>query len=355
MTGRIVARVELPAAARGQGDLFDAVQEVRSQVGIPVGKIGRLVVGTGPGSFTGIRVALGLAHGLALANPGLRLGGVDSPRILAAAAGAALPVLVAIPWGRLRVLVTEACIEGPSPARSWIMPRTELVGRSDLAGQALVIPPALADVPLPPGVRVLPTATTPLEALAQLVAAGAIQPVETSVPAPVYLVPPDAVLPARPVFLDPGFSIQPLGLSDLEALVDLERVSFEDPWSAALLAEELEPLPDRVALGLRDPGGRLLAVGLARFEPEAMAIFIVAVHPDARRSGLGRSLVRELAERARRRGMLRIDLEVRVNNTAAVALYAGEGFVPVGRRPRYYRDGTDALLMSLTLGKPAAE
>ena len=32
-------------------------------------------------------------------------------------------------------------------------------------------------------------------------------------------------------------------------------------------------------------------------------------------------------------------------NQAAVAFYAACGLVQIGRRPRYYRDGTDALVM----------
>lgn len=39
-------------------------------------------------------------------------------------------------------------------------------------------------------------------------------------------------------------------------------------------------------------------------------------------------------------------LEVRAGNAAAVALYRRLGFEEVGRRRRYYADGSDALLMT---------
>ncbi|MCS6997720.1 MAG: GNAT family N-acetyltransferase, partial [Casimicrobiaceae bacterium] len=42
-------------------------------------------------------------------------------------------------------------------------------------------------------------------------------------------------------------------------------------------------------------------------------------------------------------------LEVRVNNLAAQSLYRKFGFVEVGRRKRFYRDGEDALLMTKPL------
>jgi len=43
-------------------------------------------------------------------------------------------------------------------------------------------------------------------------------------------------------------------------------------------------------------------------------------------------------------------LEVRVSNHAARAFYASTGFVAVGRRPRYYANGEDALLMTRSTG-----
>jgi hypothetical protein len=40
-----------------------------------------------------------------------------------------------------------------------------------------------------------------------------------------------------------------------------------------------------------------------------------------------------------------VSLEVATDNAVAQALYRQRGFVVEGRRPRYYRDGTDALIM----------
>jgi ribosomal-protein-alanine N-acetyltransferase len=51
-------------------------------------------------------------------------------------------------------------------------------------------------------------------------------------------------------------------------------------------------------------------------------------------------------------GAARLLLEVAEANPAARSLYAAAGFAPVGRRPRYYPDGGDALLLARPL--PAA-
>ena len=50
---------------------------------------------------------------------------------------------------------------------------------------------------------------------------------------------------------------------------------------------------------------------------------------------------------ARARGCASISLEVRPPNEPAVALYRAYGYREVGRRPDYYPDGEDALIMLL--------
>jgi tRNA threonylcarbamoyladenosine biosynthesis protein TsaB len=83
-----------------------------AEVGAALGRIGRepaqltrLVVARGPGSFTGVRVALAVAKGMA-AGLGLPLWGVNSLEALVRAAGATdLPVLAALEAGRGRFAI----------------------------------------------------------------------------------------------------------------------------------------------------------------------------------------------------------------------------------------------------------
>jgi len=70
---------------------------------------------------------------------------------------------------------------------------------------------------------------------------------------------------------------------------------------------------------------------------------------------LGRALVREAARIAASRGAARLLLEVSAANQPARALYAGLGFIQAGRRRRYYVDGSDAVILALTLTADAAE
>src|SRR4029078_6773104 len=71
--------------------LADA-EELFEQAGGKPRELRRLVVGTGPGSFTGVRMGLAAARGLAFALD-LPLAGVSTLEALAAGAPGALPVV----------------------------------------------------------------------------------------------------------------------------------------------------------------------------------------------------------------------------------------------------------------------
>ena len=78
----------------------------------------------------------------------------------------------------------------------------------------------------------------------------------------------------------------------------------------------------------------------------------VASDPGARGQGHARAALAGFLAEAARRGASVVHLEVAETNAAALALYARAGFAPVGRRPRYYADGTDALVLAVSLEAP---
>ncbi|WP_376087518.1 GNAT family N-acetyltransferase [Roseomonas sp. CCTCC AB2023176] len=97
------------------------------------------------------------------------------------------------------------------------------------------------------------------------------------------------------------------------------------------------------AFGWVEEGGFVLARAVAG-EAEVLTI---AVLPERRRAGLGWSLLVAAVAEAGRRGAAALFLEVSEANAAARALYARAGAVEVGRRRRYYVDGTDALVLRI--------
>jgi ribosomal-protein-alanine N-acetyltransferase len=100
------------------------------------------------------------------------------------------------------------------------------------------------------------------------------------------------------------------------------------------------------AFGLIDDRGGMLLGRMAADEAEVLTL---AVAPEARRQGIATLLLRAAKAHVGARGGTGVFLEVATGNAAALALYAREGFVEVGRRRRYYADSADALVLRARL------
>jgi len=95
----------------------------------------------------------------------------------------------------------------------------------------------------------------------------------------------------------------------------------------------------------RAPGGFLIARKAAG-EAELLTL---AVAPNRRRSGLGKTLLKSAMATLAESGATQLFLEVEEGNEAALQLYRSLGAVPVERRARYYEHGADAAIFSLAL------
>ncbi|WP_370249336.1 ribosomal protein S18-alanine N-acetyltransferase [Nocardioides sp.] len=139
--------------------------------------------------------------------------------------------------------------------------------------------------------------------------------------------------------------------ADLAWIEELEQVAFPlDPWSPALLGEALEGrLPTTAVIAARDADGAALGYAVVAVVDVDAELQRIAVAPDVRGRGVGEALVRGVAELSRSRGATRLLLEVREDNAPALALYRRTGFGDLGRRERYYRDGTAALVLERPL------
>jgi ribosomal-protein-alanine N-acetyltransferase len=131
---------------------------------------------------------------------------------------------------------------------------------------------------------------------------------------------------------------------DVAVLAGLHAVSFDDAWDAPAIAALLAT-PGTFAVWAVDG---FILVRAAGGEAE---ILTLAVSPPARGRGLGRSLVTKAAAHAVTLGAESLFLEVADGNRPALALYAGLGFLQVGRRTGYYR-GRDAAVMKVPLPLP---
>ena len=138
-------------ASRAVRVLADA-EELLEQAGAEPLELSRLVVGTGPGSFTGTRMGLAAARGLAFAL-NLQLAGVSTLDALAAGAPGALPVVDA---GRREVFtLVDGAPALAAPDELRLKAATTCVGdgavryREVLEALGATIPPRESELHLP--------------------------------------------------------------------------------------------------------------------------------------------------------------------------------------------------------------
>lgn len=150
-----------------------------------------------------------------------------------------------------------------------------------------------------------------------------------------------------------AFDLVRLAEADLPEVLALERRCYTQPWTEENFRGEFHR---RITLPLGIKRGGVLA-GYSFFWlfPPDVHLLNLAVAPEFRRLGLARRLVTAMMTIGRRAGAEKVYLEVRPTNQAALDLYGSFGFRPDHRRPNYYENGEDALLMTATLTEPAAE
>ncbi len=131
---------------------------------------------------------------------------------------------------------------------------------------------------------------------------------------------------------------------DAAEVANISRRPFAARWSREAYAAEAERA-DSIFLVADDGTARGYAVARV-FDAEAR-LLDMAVLVDG--LGVGRALWAGLLSRARARAAAKLSLEVSSANARARSFYARVGAKVVGRRPKFYNDGSDAILMDLPL------
>ena len=192
--GRIAAHRRRPMQRGHAEALMPLLLEVLAAAGTGFAELRQVAVGVGPGSFTGIRIALATARGIALA-AGLPVTGVDSFSAVAAALPAQLhqgrSLLVAIDSKREAVFGQYYDRDLSPQGEALTLPPGPLLARRPpgpllIAGDAAALLPAAVDAELAEGDQAVDAAS-----IARLAAVGKAQ----RAPRPLYLRAPDVTLP----------------------------------------------------------------------------------------------------------------------------------------------------------------
>ena len=400
-TVEVVACAEASAHRASNTQLLPRIDALLAEQGVARGELACIVVGRGPGSFTGVRIAMATAKGVASAL-GVGLVGVSSPDAVAwnaQAAGVRGPLAVVADAMRKEVYPVRYQLTGEGVCRlgadrvvkaeaaaaelaacATETPRLAVTGDA-LAKYADLFAPA--GEPLPSELWV-PTGRGLLQALQAAWRAGEADPFDAARHNPAFALPvytrlsdaeenerirlakndpkhlaagvqdvaprrdqrasmhDTAILNARPAA--DGIVYKPLDAAHAAAVSALEaQVMGSDAWNEHLVADEL-PRPDRVWWAAYD-GEQLLGYAGGWVVDGQVQILKVGVDPSQRRRGIARELLARVAADARNLGAATCSLEVRAGNVGAQAFYEALGFHTLGTRPRYYSDGEDALIM----------
>lgn len=144
------------------------------------------------------------------------------------------------------------------------------------------------------------------------------------------------------------YVMRPATFDDLPAIGAIEAEGFADPWASHLYLQEIgQPL--RFQRVVATDTGFVVAYLFAVWQFDELHILKVATHPIYAGRQIASALLaaaRDEVANCHGRGLL---LEVRPSNQRAIRLYHHIGYHTIGRRPGYYVNGEDALVMQFEL------
>lgn len=136
--------------------------------------------------------------------------------------------------------------------------------------------------------------------------------------------------------------------ADIPDVMRIERQSFGMPWQESTF-RALMRRPS-ASLLTAEADGTVVGFSVLWFAADEGELGDIAVDPEYRGRGIGRTLLDRSVQEARSRGARSLYLEVRESNDAARALYETAGFDTVGQRADYYSaPREDARVMRLDL------
>lgn len=135
------------------------------------------------------------------------------------------------------------------------------------------------------------------------------------------------------------------GKHPASAIAELEKAAFPDPWSKKSIEEALEQSHYLNLCAWR--GEKLLGYLLFSHVLDEGEIVRIAVDASVRRQGIAALLFAELLKACRDAQIIKIMLDVRTGNEAAIGFYKKMGFETDGFRKNFYTNpAEDAILMS---------
>ena len=139
-------------------------------------------------------------------------------------------------------------------------------------------------------------------------------------------------------------SIRAMTLADVDAIAELERKVFPDPWPRSSFAEI--PGDEQWGAIVAEYGGEIIGYACYLIVLQESHLTNIAVAESHRRKSVAKQLLQRILDIVIENKCELVLLEVRPSNHQAIAFYDKYGFHQLYRRPNYYRrPAEDALVM----------
>lgn len=155
--------------------------------------------------------------------------------------------------------------------------------------------------------------------------------------------------PGTPVA--PRAAVRPAALADVDALVRIEKSSFETDRLSARSFRYLLSKANALTLVASDQGGVPAGYVMVLFNrgTSLARLYSIAVEPAMRGTGLGEQLLQAAEAGAREHDAACMRLEVRADDPHAQSFYRSHGYRQFAVHHHYYEDRADALRMEKSL------
>lgn len=350
--------------------MLPMVDQLLAQAGIAPGQLSAVAFGQGPGGFTGLRVACGVAQGMGFS---LNIPVIPVASLLAVATrdhvalSVPAPVQIVVQDARMGEIYLAAYQAGLSAGRaSWnelqapvlldagqLGPWLDFVANAwglnsgpgaRLLGDALQAYPELTSVAaernwLQTGAALRADASSVARlALQRWEEGGSVAP---ELAAPLYVrdkvayttLERQAGAGGNPRAPEQFLVLERMQAAHLDVVAGIEAAVQAFPWTRGNFADGLNAGYDAwVAM----QSGAVVGFSMSMFAPDVAHLLVIAVDPGCQSSGVGTQLLRRCEQEAIHRGLPAIVLEVRLSNENALRFYRHRGFEQIGMRKGYY-------------------
>ena len=120
-------------------------------------------------------------------------------------------------------------------------------------------------------------------------------------------------------------------------------------WTPAKVKRHIRDKETMVLIASME--GTIAGFAIMKFGEHQAHLFLFAVQPEYRRTGIGRSMMQWLEKSCRTAGIQAVRLEVRASNRAAIRFDRSLGYRFVGRVAGYYDRREAAAILAKSLNK----